>query len=114
LAEARRLKALEGDRILRVHDVDIVEDGDCAYLATELALGSAEARLEDLGGVGVRPDLVVTWVRQALIGLSACHGQGFIHRDVKPGNVFLTGNEWAQLGDFGADQPILWPRRLKT
>ena len=54
------------------------------------------------GGVGVRPDLVVTWIRQALSGLEACHVHGFIHRDIKPANVFLQSPEWAQLGDFGA------------
>jgi serine/threonine-protein kinase len=106
IPEAKRLKELEGDRILRVHDVDIVEGGDFAFLATELALASTEDGLQQLGEVGVRPDLVVTWVRQGLVGLSACHAHGFIHRDVKPANIFLTGPEWACLGDFGSAAPM--------
>ena len=101
ILEASRLKALEGDRILRVSDVGI--EHDIAYLATELAAGgSAEDRLREDGYRGIRPDLVVTWARQALVGLRVCHEHGFIHRDVKPGNIFLAGSEWAAIGDFGA------------
>lgn len=101
ILEASRLKALEGDRILRVTDVGI--EHDIAYLATEIAAGgSAEDRLRDNGYRGLRPDLVVTWARQALVGLRVCHEHGFIHRDVKPGNMFLAGMEWAAIGDFGS------------
>jgi serine/threonine protein kinase len=106
IPEATRLKALEGERILRVLDVDVVESGDFAFVSTELALGSTEDELERCGGVGVRADRVVTWVRQALSGLTACHSHGFIHRDVKPANIFLQAPEWAQLGDFGAAAPM--------
>lgn len=97
-----RLKSLEGERILRVHDIDVVQEADFAFIATELAVGSTEDELAHRGGLGIRPDRVVTWVRQALSGLDACHVHGFIHRDVKPSNIFLQGAEWAQLGDFGA------------
>jgi eukaryotic-like serine/threonine-protein kinase len=48
------------------------------------------------------PRAVEIW-RQVLDGLSALHGFSLVHRDVKPGNVFLTAksNGNAKLGDFG-------------
>jgi len=51
----------------------------------------------------LQPDRALTIWRQLLEGLSALHGFGLVHRDVKPGNVFLTAKQGgnAKLGDFG-------------
>jgi serine/threonine-protein kinase len=38
---------------------------------------------------------------QVCEGLSAAHAQGVIHRDVKPGNLFLTREGLAKIMDFG-------------
>src|SRR5205823_2546731 len=34
-------------------------------------------------------------------GLEHAHSHGVIHRDLKPGNVWLSGDGSARLGDFG-------------
>ena len=34
-------------------------------------------------------------------GLAHVHSQGVIHRDIKPGNIWLTKEGTAKLGDFG-------------
>lgn len=34
-------------------------------------------------------------------GLSFCHQEGVIHRDIKPGNIFVTSGGEYKLGDFG-------------
>src|SRR5205823_5775180 len=39
--------------------------------------------------------------RHLLSGLEACHRNGLLHRDVKPGNLLLASMDTAQLGDFG-------------
>ena len=42
----------------------------------------------------------VTYIRGALLGLEHAHAQGFLHRDVKPGNILLAPMA-PKLSDFG-------------
>lgn len=102
--EAQLLTALEGEHILRVYNADTYVD--IPYIATRIArLGSTEDYLSR-HPEGVRPDLVVSWARQALVGLGACHDRALVHRDIKPANIFLDSEHHALLGDFGLAHPI--------
>ena len=38
---------------------------------------------------------------EILFGLSYIHEKGFIHRDLKPGNIFIAKNGSIKIGDFG-------------
>src|SRR5262249_45608089 len=97
--EARVLTALESDHILRVYNAD-TDASDIPYIATRIAeAGSTEDLLVTASPYGVRPDLAVTWVRQMLVGLGACHAFGLVHRDIKPANIFLDRMDWGMLGD---------------
>lgn len=103
--EASMLMGLEGEHILRVMNADRFRD--IPYIATRLAeAGSTEDQLQTAWPAGVRFDRVVTWGRDALIGLSACHDHGLVHRDAKPANVFLDRHDRAALGDFGVAQEM--------
>ena len=34
-------------------------------------------------------------------GLAHAHAEGIVHRDLEPGNVYLTADGTAKIGDFG-------------
>ncbi|TPX34299.1 hypothetical protein SmJEL517_g03036 [Synchytrium microbalum] len=41
------------------------------------------------------------YLRQIVEGLAEIHRQGMIHRDLKPGNIFLDADKNIKIGDFG-------------
>lgn len=96
--EASILTALEGEHVLRVYNADTFND--IPFIATRVAAMGSTERIRRPNGF-LPADAVVGWIRQALVGLGACHDRGLVHRDVKPENIFLETLEFALLGDFG-------------
>jgi len=41
------------------------------------------------------------YISQVCMGLAALHSRKMLHRDIKPGNILLSKNDTAKLGDFG-------------
>lgn len=55
------------------------------------------------------PDWRRIWlIGFALQGLCFIHDSGVIHLDIKPANIFVTGEGRFKLGDFG--MASIWPR----
>ncbi len=77
--------------------------GEGAFLALEyFPEGSLETRLLQ-GPLPLGEALkALRMVGEALLYL---HGQGFLHQDVKPGNIFLQNGAY-KLGDLGALRPL--------
>lgn len=93
--EARAVARLRHPNILAVYDFG--EDDGAAYLVTELVKGGT---LHARTGRVLQPREVARLVRQLGEALDHAHGAGLIHRDVKPGNIFIEGQR-AILADFG-------------
>ncbi|MBX7433545.1 serine/threonine protein kinase [Mycobacterium sp. Y57] len=55
--------------------------------------------LREQGPLG--PARAVAIVRQVASALDAAHADGIMHRDVKPENILITGDDFAYLVDFG-------------
>lgn len=99
--EARAMGRLGSHpHIVTVHD--IVEDDGTTYIVTEyMEAGSLDDLLQgsSLNRLPV-PDALRIF-SEITSALEHAHRLGVIHRDVKPGNVWLKENHTASLGDFG-------------
>ncbi len=101
--EARIAARIDSPRVARVLGAGRDRDGQL-WIAFERLVGeSLEARLLDKNKL---PFQEVEWiVEHVLEGLFAAHEIGAVHRDVKPGNVFLESNPvGARLLDFGVSK----------
>lgn len=86
LAEARMLRRISDDRVVRVHDIGKLEDGR-PYFVMDYADGGTVA---DVLKQGLDPVTALTIGAEAARGLQVLHDHGVVHRDVKPGNLLLT------------------------
>jgi serine/threonine protein kinase len=96
--EARAAARLEHPNIARV--LDLGDQDGRPYLVMELLEGeSLAARIDRAGAMApAEASRVVAAVADAL---EAAHRAGVVHRDVKPGNVFLTADGEVKVLDFG-------------
>jgi serine/threonine-protein kinase len=98
-SEARAIAQLDHENLVRLHDFGTAADGRPFY-AMELLEGEALDRyLVREKGMDWREAMRVGV--QACRALEAAHRAGVIHRDIKPGNLFLTRNGAVKLLDFG-------------
>jgi eukaryotic-like serine/threonine-protein kinase len=96
-AEARTAASVSHPGLVAVFDAG-VERG-VPYLVLEYVEGRTLARV-------IRED-GITWQRAVAIAadaadaLGAIHARGFVHRDVKPGNILVAGDGTVKVADFG-------------
>jgi serine/threonine-protein kinase len=77
--------------ILRMHEVLTAEDGS-PYLVMDLLEGVPLSAYTKNGG-RIAPVHAVPILQGILSGLAVAHQQGVVHRDLKPGNVFLARDD---------------------
>ncbi len=99
--EARAMGRLGGHpQIVTVHDV--VEDQDDTYIVSEyMGGGSLDDLLQASPNNRLEAAEALRIAEQIADALDHAHKLGVIHRDVKPGNVWLGDDLRATLGDFG-------------
>lgn len=97
-SEARVLARIDNENVLKIYDVG-TQDG-LHYMVVELLEGEEvldliqrEEQVDSTDALRI--------IRQAANGLAAAHGQGLIHRDVKPQNLFLLEDGTVKVMDFG-------------
>jgi len=95
--EARAAGGLNHPNILAVYDVGI-ESGS-AYIVTEVLEG--ETLRDRMGGRPLAVRKAAEYALQIASGLGAAHERGVVHRDIKPGNLFVTSDGRIKILDFG-------------
>jgi class 3 adenylate cyclase len=99
--EAQAMARL-GDHPNIVTVFDIGEEDATTYLVCQfMGGGSVEDLLERSDGKGLGIDESVRIATQVAQALDHAHTRGVVHRDVKPGNIWLADDGAAKLGDFG-------------
>jgi eukaryotic-like serine/threonine-protein kinase len=96
--EARAAAQLQHPSIVPVYDFGI-ERGHY-YYAMQYVPGKSLADVIREGGTRDMHQ-VATWARDLARALAVAHGQGVIHRDVKPANILIREDNTAALTDFG-------------
>ncbi|GGT53783.1 serine/threonine-protein kinase [Streptomyces purpureus] len=104
--EKRRAAAVSSPGLLRIHDVHVIHDPAHPHLdgVTALVMERARSSLAELlsaapGGAPLpQAHQLLTDIATAIDSL---HAQGWVHADLKPGNVLIMADGRAVLADFG-------------
>jgi class 3 adenylate cyclase len=106
-----------GDHPHIVTVFDVGQDGNQLYIVSQFMAGGSvedllrrpvregEAPAEPSSSTSTAPGIAIDHAlrlaEQACLALTHAHAKGIVHRDIKPGNVWLTDEGTAKLGDFG-------------
>jgi hypothetical protein len=108
--ETELVMSLEHPNVVPIHDAGDV-DGRL-YLAMRLVDSDLRKVLHTEGALEPARGLAIC--RQVASALDTAHAKGLVHRDVKPSNVLLDGNEHVYLADFGLTRRLDEPGTLVT
>uniref|UniRef100_A0A7S2GAC5 Cyclin-dependent kinase 2 homolog n=1 Tax=Octactis speculum TaxID=3111310 RepID=A0A7S2GAC5_9STRA len=98
LREIRLMREIRHKNVVEL--IDVFTRGSLLHLVLELL----DTDLEDVlykRKVELSPSDIKSYVQMMLQGLEFCHSHCILHRDLKPGNVFVSAQGIVKLADFG-------------
>jgi len=101
--EARAAGALQHPNIVAIYDLGV--DRGSPFIARELLEGTTLEKIIERENAAGSKSLqsaatMLDYVVQACRGLAYAHERGVIHRDVRPGTIFVTSRGIAKLTNF--------------
>lgn len=104
-SEPQTLTQLRHENIVTVYDAGPTSDG--IYVSMEFL---PDGSVTDRFGSGPLPiGLALSMVCDACRGLQYAHDMGFLHLDLKPGNLLVSADGIVKLSDFGLASPAGLP-----
>jgi hypothetical protein len=101
--EARMLQRVANPFVARLYDF-VEQPGAGAAILMEAVDGvSLKDVLAERGSLA--PEAALAVLKGSLLGLAAAHQVGVVHRDYKPANVMVEGEQASKLVDFGIAVP---------
>lgn len=100
--EAKRLAKFQNEPGI-VKIFDSFEENKTAYIIMEYLEGETLSQYLKREGT-IPEDMAVDMMRPIMESLITVHGEGLIHRDIAPDNIFLTKSGEVKLIDFGASR----------
>jgi serine/threonine protein kinase/tetratricopeptide (TPR) repeat protein len=96
--EARAAASLHHPSIVTIFDLG--EEGNTTFIVMEYLQGkNLKEIIQEKIPLPLEKKLSI--MAQVSEGLNHAHAGGFIHRDIKPGNIFVTSSGLAKILDFG-------------
>ncbi len=109
LREGRAMVQVRHQNITSILEAGVA-DG-VHYLAMELITGGDLAKRIERDGV-VPVEEAIRLMIGCCEGLTALHTAGLVHRDIKPGNIFITAAGEPKIGDFGLARKVSGADRM--
>ena len=110
--EVKTTAGLTHPHTIEIYDYGHTDDGTFYYVMEYLPGLSLEQLLAEYGPLPA--GRVIYLLRQACSALAEAHAAGLIHRDLKPGNLYISERgglcDFVKILDFGLVKPVHDPR----